>query len=322
MNFQQLRILRAATRHGFNLTEAAERLHTSQSGVSRHIRDLEQELGVELFVREGRRLTGLTEPGREVMPLVERMLVDAENIKRVAEQFSRSDEGALNIATTHTQARYVLPEVIKRFRALYPRVHLCLHQGSPGEIVERVTRGDADLGIATESMTDNPLLVSLPYYRWHHALIMPEDHPLAGQPDLSLEALAAWPIVTYHEGFTGRARIDATFAQAGLAPDIVLSALDADVIVTYVRLGLGVGIVASMALDSLTGTGLATRSVRHLFGENQAWLAVHEGRRLRDFVHRFIGLCIPEGVGARELAPLRIGNDATRQPAPTGHEAG
>jgi len=308
MNFQQLRILRAATRHGFNLTEAAERLHTSQSGVSRHIRDLEEELGVELFIREGKRLTGLTEPGKEVMPLVERMLVDAENIKRVADHFSRCDEGSLSVATTHTQARYVLPEVVRQFRVLYPRVHLSLHQGSPQEIAERVMRGDADLAIATESMTDNPLLVSLPYYRWHHTLILPQDHPLAAQEDITLQALAEWPIVTYHEGFTGRARIDATFAQSGLRPDIVLSALDADVIGTYVKLGLGVGLVASMALESVAGAGLATRSVRHLFGENQAWLAVHEGRRLRDYVHSFIGLCIPDDGSTRALAPLRIGS--------------
>lgn len=306
MNFQQLRIICATVRFGFNLTEAAARLYMSQSGLSRHIRDLESELGVDLFIREGKRLTGLTGPGRDLLPLVERMLADADSIKRVAEDFSRRDEGALNLSTTHTQARYVLPQVVKRFRDQYPRVHLSLHQGSPPEIAERVMRGDADIAIATESMTENPMLISLPYYRWHHALIVPDGHALANAQHVSLELLARHPIVTYHEGFTGRARVDLAFSQAGLRPDIVLSALDADVIGTYVRLGLGVGIVASMALDSIASTGLVAISAHHLFGENQAWLAVHASRQLRDFVHDFIDLCIPDSGHKDRLVDLRI----------------
>mgnify|MGYP002137670364 FL=1 len=250
MNFQQLRSVREAARRGYNLTEVANALFTSQSGVSKHIKDLEDELGLELFVRKGKRLLGLTEPGRELSAVVDRMLMDARNIKSIAEQFSNKDHGQLTVATTHTQARYALPPVVTRFKQAYPKVHLVLHQASPGEIAAMLLDGRADIGIATEALAGVSDFVSFPYYGWHHAVIVPAGHALEAVTPLTLEAVADHPLITYHEGFTGRAKIDETFAQAGFTPDIVMSALDADVIKSYASLGLGVGIISSNFFSS------------------------------------------------------------------------
>ncbi|GAP37871.1 CysB family HTH-type transcriptional regulator [Piscinibacter sakaiensis] len=310
MNFQQLRILREAVQRHFNLTEVANALYTSQSGVSKHILDLEQELGVDLFVRKGKRLTGLTEPGREVVALAERMLVDARNIKQLAEQFTHRDEGRLTVATTHTQARYALPQVVRRFKAAFPKVHLVLLQGSPTEIGERLRAGEADIGIATEQVDAGPgphPFVDFPFYDWHHAVVVPEDHPLADGRPLSLEALADHPLITYHEGFTGRGRIDATFAAAGLVPDVVMSALDADVIKTYVEVGLGVGIVASMAVDPARDLGLRRIDAAHLFERNTTHISVHRGRYLRGYAYRFLEECSPALTPAVVRAALEAG---------------
>lgn len=293
MNFQQLRIIREAVRRDFNLTEVANALFTSQSGVSKHIKDLEDELGIELFHRKGKRLTGLTEPGKELVGIVERMLLDALNIKRLAEQFSNRDAGQLTVVTTHTQARYALPEVVAKFKAAFPKVHLALHQGSPNEIVTMLREGTADIGVATEALDAEGDLVSFPWYEWHHALIVPRGHPLAANPQPSLAELAEYPLITYHEGFTGRSRIDRSFADAGLAPDIVMSALDADVIKTYVELGLGVGIVASMAYHPKKDEGLVLLEGKHIFPANTTRLAVRRGHYLRGFAYRLIELCAP-----------------------------
>jgi LysR family cys regulon transcriptional activator len=306
MNFQQLRIVRETVRRNFNLTEAAAALFTSQSGVSKHIKDLEDELGVELFVRKGKRLLGLTEPGRELAQIVDRMLLDARNLKALADQFRGRDEGRLTVATTHTQARYALPRVVVQFRRLFPKVHLALHQGSPGEIASMLQAGEADVGVATEALGAVPELASFPYYSWHHALVVPRGHPLAGVPTLSLEALAEYPLITYHEGFTGRERIDRAFAAAGLSPEVAMSALDADVIKTYVALGLGVGIVASMAYDPERDSHLQRIDASHLFEPNLTRIALRRGRYLRGYAYRFIELCSPgltEGVVRAALAP-------------------
>jgi LysR family cys regulon transcriptional activator len=249
MNFQQLRIVRETVRRNFNLTEVANTLFTSQSGVSKHIKDLEDEIGVELFVRRGKRLLGLTDPGKDLIEIVERILLDTSNIKRLGEQFSNSEHGQLVIATTHTQARYVLPHVVTTFKKAYPKVHLMLHQGSPTEIVSMLLDGQADIGIATQALRQAQLLATFPFYTWHHGVVVPKGHALEKVDTLTLDAIAQWPILTYNEAFAGRANIDETFAQAGLAPDIVLSAMDTDVIKTYVEFGLGIGIVASMAFD-------------------------------------------------------------------------
>jgi len=294
LNFQQLRIVQEAVRCNFNLTEVANALFTSQSGVSKHIKDLEDELGVELFVRRGKRFLGLTEPGKELIKIVQRMLLDANNIRHLAAQFSHSDQGQLCVATTHTQARYALPQIVSRFKTTFPKVHLVLHQASPAEIVAMLRSGEADMGIATEALADVPELATFPFYDWRHAVIVPESHPLVAVTPLTLEAIAEHPIITYHEGFTGRTRIDATFAQAGLAPDIVISALDADVIKTYVELELGIGIIAAMAYNPSRDTGLRLLDSAHLFENNTTWIAVRKGHYLRNFAYQFIALCNPE----------------------------
>jgi len=293
MNFQQLRIIRETVKRNFNLTEVANALFTSQSGVSKHIKDLEDELGVELFVRRGKRLLGLTEPGRELVGIVERILLDAQNIKKLGEQFANRDRGQLNVATTHTQARYALPPVVARFRNEYPSVHLVLHQGSPAEIARMVADGLADIGIATEALASFSELVSFPYYSWHHGVIVRAGHALEGEKRLTLEALAEWPIITYSEGFTGRPKIDTSFADAGITPDIVLSALDADVIKAYVELGLGVGIVAKQAFDADRDRELRLIDADHLFEVNTSRIGVRRGAYLRGYAYRFIEFCSP-----------------------------
>ncbi len=291
MNFQQLRIVRETVRQNFNLTEVAEVLYTSQPGVSKHIKDLEDELGVELFIRKGKRFIGLTEPGKELIGIVERLLLDAQNIKQLAEQFTQRDEGELVIATTHTQARYALPKVVKAFKESFPRVHLVLHQGSPAEIASMLKSGEADIGIATEALEGAEDVATFPYYQWHHAIVVPEDHPLQSAEKLTLEQIAEYPIITYHKGYTGRTQLDKTFADAGVKPDIVMSALDADVIKSYVELGLGIGIVASMAYFAERDTGLRMPKSEHLFRLNTTLIGVRKGSFLRGFAYRFIELC-------------------------------
>ena len=293
MNFQQLRIVRETVRQNFNLTEVADALFTSQPGVSKHIKDLEDELGLELFNRKGKRLTGLTEPGKELIGIVERLLLDAQNIKQLANQFTQKDEGRLVVATTHTQARYVLPRVVKTFKEAFPKVHLVLHQGSPEEIVSLLQTGQADIGIATEALEGADQIATFPYYEWHHAVIVPEGHALEAEESLTLEQVAAHPIITYHEGFTGRGQIDKAFFDAGLVPDVIMSALDADVIKAYVELGLGVGIVASMAYSDVRDQGLALLDTEHLFRRNTTVIGVRKGHYLRGFAYRFIELCSP-----------------------------
>ena len=293
MNFQQLRIIHETVRQNYNLTEAANALFTSQSGVSKHIKDLEDELGVELFVRKGKRLLGLTDPGKELVKIVERILLDAKNVKRLAEQFSNQNQGRLTIATTHTQARYALPSVVTQFKKAFPHVHLVLHQANPREIVSMLLDGMADIGIATEALESVTELASFPYYSWHHAVIVQPGHPLESVHPLTLEAIAEFPIITYHEGFTGRTGIDKTFAKAGLILDIAMSALDADVIKTYVELGLGTGIVASMAFNPARDTGLNLLDSSHLFQKNTTNISVRRGHYLRGYAYRFIEFCLP-----------------------------
>lgn len=293
MNFQQLRIIRETVRRNYNLTEVANALFTSQSGVSKHIKDLEDELGVELFIRRGKRLLGLTDPGKELVDIVERILLDTANIKRLGEQFASSDRGELNIATTHTQARYAMPQAVAKFRKAFPHVHLVLHQGSPQEIASMLLDGRADIGIATESLADNADIAAFPYHSWNHAIVVPKGHELEKVKPLTLAAVAEFPIITYHEGFTGRPAIDTAFSKAGLAPDIVMAALDADVIKSYVELGLGIGIVASIAFDSDRDDGLELLDCKHLFPLSTSRIALRRGRYLRGYAYRFIQLCAP-----------------------------
>lgn len=294
MNFQQLRIIRETVKRNFNLTDVANALYTSQSGVSKHIKDLEDELGVELFVRRGKRLLGLTEPGQELIGIVERILLDTQNIKKLGEQFSNKDIGQLIVATTHTQARYALPPVVTEFKKQFPKVNLVLHEASPAEIVSMLRSGQADIGIASEALQDAAELAAFPYYSWHHGVAVPKGHALDTEDRLTLEALADWPLITYSEGFTGRSRIDKAFHTAGIAPDIVLSALDADVIKAYVELGLGIGIVASHAFDPARDPRLRLIDADHLFEANVSRIAVRRGTYLRGYAFRFIEYCSPK----------------------------
>ena len=288
MNFQQLRSVREAVRCGFNLTEVSKVLHTSQPGVSRQIRELEEELGIDLFVRAGKRLTSLTEVGVLIVPIVERMLNDAENLKRAGEEFTQQANGRLSIAATHTQARYALPSAVRDFRQRYPHVTLNLHQGSPKEVAQMLISGEADIGIATEALTQYDTLVALPCYRWTHSVMVPPGHPLLDGQPLTLERLAQFPIITYGPGYTGRLHIDEAFEAAGLSFNLVLTAMDADVIKTYVELGLGVGIIASIAFDEDRDRSLRALDARHLFAVNLTKLAVRRGSFLRSYIYDFI----------------------------------
>ena len=292
MNFQQLRAVREAVRHGFNLTAAAIALHTSQPGVSRQIRELEDELGVEIFMRAGKRLTGLTPAGATVLPLVETLLRNADNLQRAGADFASAGHGLLTIAATHSQARYALPPAVRDFSLAHPGVQLRLHQGSPQQIARWLLDGVADIGVATEALAEYTELAALPCYAWTHCVVVPAGHALAQAPavgeTLTLQRLASYPIVTYETGYTGRRHIDEAFARQGLQPNVVLSAMDADVVKTYVELGMGVGIIAAIAFDDARDAALRAIDVRHLFATNTTRLAVRRGSYLRDYAYDFI----------------------------------
>lgn len=297
MNFQQLRSVREAIRHDLNLTAVANALHTSQPGVSRQIRELEDELGVEIFVRAGKRLTGLTPPGQAVLPIIERLLLEADNLRRAGDEYLSDGRGSLVIAATHSQARYALPHAVRDFSANHPGVSLRMHQGSPRQIAQMLLDGEADIGVATEALATYPELVALPCYQWTHSVIVPPDHPLASAADanepLTLENIAKFPIITYETGYTGRSHIDAAFAHAGIAINIVLEAMDADVIKTYVDLGMGVGIIAAIAYDEERDRHLRAIDARHLFAANLTRLAIRRGAWLRGYVYAFIETFAP-----------------------------
>ena len=290
MNLNQLRFVRETVRQNFNLSAAAQALFTSQPGVSKAIIELEQELGVEIFVRHGKRIKSLTEPGRAALPVIERLLNELENLKRVGQDFAAQDSGALVVATTHTQARYTLPRVVREFKLKYPAVRLSLLQGSPSQIADMVLRGVADIAVATEAIAEIEGLVSVPCFFWEHSVVVPHGHALlaasAGKP-LTLEVLARYPLITYDNAFAGRARIDHAFAHRHIEPDIVLEAIDADVIKTYVEIGLGVGILAGIAFDADRDRNLQALPAGHLFGRNVTHLAVQKGAWLRAFTFAF-----------------------------------
>lgn len=294
MNFQQLRSVREAVKCNFNLTEVANLLFTSQPGVSRQIRELEDELGIDIFIRSGKRLTGLTPPGKTLLPIVERLLLDCENLKRVGADFSAKLEGKISVAATHSQARYALPHAVRDFRLLFPQVTFHLHQGSPKQVAEMLLSGEADIGVATEALNQYPQLVTIPCYRWTHSIIVPPHHPLLEVKGLvTLEQLVKYPIITYELGYTGRSHIDDAFAKVGLQPNVVLTAMDADVIKTYVELGMGVGIVASIALDPDRDQNFHAIDAGHLFEINQTLLAIRKGTWLRAYSFSFIETFVP-----------------------------
>ena len=290
MNLHQFRFVQEAARRNLNLTEAAKALHTSQPGVSKAIIELEEELGIDIFTRHGKRLKRITEPGQHVLDSIAIILREVGNLKRIGEQYSAQDTGTLSIATTHTQARYVLPVPVARLRETYPKVNISLHQGAPDQVARMVIEETAEIGIATESLANYPELVTLPCYEWQHVLVLPAAHALSKKERLTLEDIAFEPLITYHPSFTGRTRIDNAFAQRQLTPRVVLEAIDSDVIKTYVRLGLGIGIVAEMAVAADKDTDLATRPLGQLLGQNVARIALKRGAYLRDFVYHFASL--------------------------------
>ena len=294
MNLQQLKYLCAVVDHGLNVSDAAAALFTSQPGISKQIRQLEDELGLSVFVRQGKRLASLTPAGEIVVTTARRALREIANMKRVADEFRGEDTGTLSIATTHTQARYVLPKVLREFATRYPKVKVVLHQGNPMQVAEQTARGEADIGIATEALADFPELVTMPCYEWNRVVIMPKHHPLAKAKPLTLEALVKFPIVTYDFSFTGRSAINAAFSAKGLEPNVVLTALDSDVIKTYVELGMGVGIIAQMAYDPVRDTAFEKLDASHLFAASTTRLGLRHSVFLRGYIYAFITLFAPQ----------------------------
>ena len=294
MKLQQLRCIHEVVKNGFSISKAAEALHTSQPGVSKQIQLLEEEVGLHIFLRHGKRLVGLSEPGQHVYQRINEVIREIKSIKQVSEEFSQSSLGVLTIATTHTQARYKLPNVVQAFMSKYPDVKLNIHQGNPTQVTDQVVKGEADIGIATESISHNDKLFCLPCYTWNRCLVMPAKHPLAKEKTVTLAKLVTYPIITYDYAFTGSTIVSKVFHDAGLTPNIVLTAIDADVIKTYVNLGLGVGLIAQMAYDPKRDQGLVSIDVSHLFPTSTTYLGIRRDVFLRGFMYDFIEMFIPE----------------------------
>lgn len=293
MNLHQFRFVREAVRQQFNLTSAAKALFTSQPGVSKAIIELEDELGVEIFRRHGKRIRSLTEPGKRILLSVERILDEVETLRRVGQDFATQDQGSFVIATTHTQARYALPKVLTEFTKRFPKVRVSIAQGSPSQIADMLLHDAADIAIATEGIANREGVIALPGYQWQHLLIVPVNHPLLSARSITVEELSKYPLITYDKAFAGRSKIDAAFAQRNVQADIILEAIDADVIKTYVEVGMGIGIVAGVAFDAERDRNLRAIPVGHLFGNNVTHLGVKQGAYLRSFVFTFIELFSP-----------------------------
>jgi len=308
MNLQQLRYLNEIVKRELNISDAAKALYTSQPGLSKQIKSLEEELGIEIFVRNGKRLTAITEPGKAVLEIAQRMLHDVDNLKQVGEEFRSQDSGSLTIATTHTQARYALPPVVKQFIKRYPKVKLNLHQGNPTQIAQQVLNGEADIAIATESLIMYDELTTLPCYEWHHCIVVPTKHPLLAEKKLTLKKIAQYPIITYDFAFSGRGKINAAFNAHNITPNIVLTAIDADVIKTYVELGLGIGIVAQMAFIPERDKLLRMIGTGNLFQSSTTRIAIRRNEFLRGYTYHFIELFAPHLTREVVTKALRIKN--------------
>ena len=293
MKLQQLRYVREIARRGLSVSAAANALHASQPGVSNQVQQLEDELGLQIFERHGKRLTNLTSVGRSVVEMANRVLLDVENIRQLAADSKNDQLGTLSIGTTHTQARYALPRAIKEFSQHYPNVHLNMVQGTPTEIAEMAATGRIDLAIATEGLAQFDSLAILPCYDWNRSIVVPPNHPLLSEKKLTLEAIAQYPILTYVMGFTGRAQQDQAFIERGLQPNVVFTATDADVIKTYVELGLGIGIIASMAFDPVKDSSLKAIDASHLFKPSTTHLGIRRGSYLRGYSYAFIEFLAP-----------------------------
>lgn len=313
MKLRQLRYIHEITRHGLNVSTVAEVLHTAQPGISTQVRMLEDELGVRIFERNGKRLVGITEPGRIILQVAENILREVESIKQVGSEFADEQQGSLTIATTHTQARYALPAVVKDFMARFPTVKLNIQQGNPAQCAEDVAQGDADFAIATEALNQRKELVVLPCYSWNRCVVTPPDHPLLDEIPLTLEALARYPIITYDFAYTGRSLINKAFADKGLTPNVVLTAIDSDVIKTYVELGLGVGLLAQMAYDPLRDINLRSVDASALFSDSVTSVGIRRGKYLRGYMYAFLQMFATHLVRDTVDGAMRRENDEKNQ---------
>ena len=293
MKLHQLRYVHEVARQQLNISKAAEALHTSQPGISKQIQLLEDELGLQIFRRNGKRLVGITEPGRIILDMAERVMLDMQNIKRVGDDFTRTESGTLTVATTHTQARYRLPAAVKAFMEQYPEVRLNIHQGNPTQVAEQIVRGEADIGIATETISNYAEIVCLPCYQWNRCVVTPHGHPLLSDPPLTLKKLSSYPLITYDFAFTGGSLVSRVFEKEGVHPNVVLTAIDADVIKTYVTLGLGIGLLANMAYDKDRDTNLAVMDASHLFPPSTTYVGIRQDAYLRGYMYGFIQLLAP-----------------------------
>ena len=294
MKLHQLKYVHEVARQGLSISAAAEALHTSQPGVSKQIQMLEDELNLQIFQRNGKRLTGITEPGRHIVKLAATVMLEMQNIKRVGDEFSKVETGTLTIATTHTQARYKLPNVIKQFMTQYPHVKLNIHQGNPTQVTTQVASGEADIGIATEAISLDGRLLCLPCYEWNRCLVVPKSHRLIDAAPLTLSKIASFPLITYDFAFTGSNIVSKVFHDAGVMPNVVLTAIDADVIKTYVGLGLGVGLIANMAFDEERDKDLVRLDCSHLFPASTTYLGVRKDTFMRGYLYGFIELLAPK----------------------------
>ncbi|MDE0798438.1 MAG: HTH-type transcriptional regulator CysB [Nitrosomonadaceae bacterium] len=294
MKLQQLRYLCEVANQDLNLSRAAKKLHTSQPGISKQIQLLEEELGVEIFIRNGKRMASITPPGQTIVEIAEKILIEENNLRCVGQEFTDKDVGSLTVATTHTQARYALPPTIRQFTTRYPKIKLTIRQGNPTQISKLVTSGEADIAIATEAIEFFHELVMLPCYQWNRCIITPPEHPLLSLREISLEAIVKYPIITYDFAFTGRSKINQAFEARGLVPNVVLTALDADVIKTYVELGLGIGIVAQMAFDPSRDKHLRSIDAGHLFESSTTRIGIRKNSYLRGYVLDFIKMFSPQ----------------------------
>jgi len=277
----------------FNISRAAESIHTSQPGVSKQIQLLEEEIGVQLFQRNGKRLSGLSEPGIRVYESIVEIMREVKNIKNVSDEYERKDSGSFTIATTHTQARYKLPVVVESFVKKYPKINLNIHQGDPAQVTAQILNGEADVGIATESISLNDKIFCIPCYSWNRCLVMPKDHPLLMVEDITLNHLATYPMITYDYAFTGSTIVSKVFKEANIKPNIMLTAIDADVIKTYVGLNLGVGLIAEMAFDENKDKNLVSRDVSHLFPTSTTYIGIRQDTFIRGFTFDFIKMFTP-----------------------------
>lgn len=293
MKLQQMRFVREVVRCGLNVSAAAETLYTAQPGVSNQIKLLEEELQVQIFERNGKRLVGITAPGKIIVRMIEQILRETENIKRVGAEFSNEVKGSLTIATTHTQARYALPPVVKTFRERFPEVSLHLVQGNPTQIAEMVVTGSADIAIATEGIHLFEDLIMMPCYEWNRCVIAPIGHPILEQKPITLESIATFPLITYDFAFAGRSKINDAFSARGLQPNVIMTAIDSDVIKTYVELGLGIGLLAAMAFDDARDSKLRMIDAGHLFEPSTTRIGIRRGMYLRGYMYAFIELFAP-----------------------------